>query len=187
MNLNSLISDAFGSRSTADRPSVQLALDGEPIYLHYFNATVKMVNKTEDMSGQDGNTNKSSKGTKAKELYITGLIPFNRPEWLTALFQLAEAKDEKGDFKKYRISSMTAEAVNFREGYFGDEISAVEKNAQGWDISFKLSEVNSIAEKRAKQAKKPTAKTQTAKGKGKKASKKKSSGGGDSGFMIVED
>lgn len=144
-------------------PSVQLALNGQPIYLQKFLATVKVVREVEDMSGQNSSTSKSEKGVKAKELHITGLIPFRHADWLKTLFKLAEAEDKKGEQVKYRITNTTAETVNMREGFFVGEVSAVEENVQGWTISFTLSEKNSIAEKKEAQEKKkrPKAKAKT--------------------------
>lgn len=142
------------------KPSVQLALNGKPVYLHNFIATVKVSREEEDMSGQKSSTKKSDKGVKAKEISITGLIPFRYKEWLSDLFSLAEATDSKGEQVKYRITNISAEAVNMREVQFSGEISASEQSVQGWTVSFTLREVNSVAEKKEQRTKKPKAKVQ---------------------------
>ena len=142
-------------------PSVQLALNGTPIYLHNILMSVSVKREEKDMSGQKSSTKKSDKGVKAKELSVTGFIPYNRKDWLTQLFNLAESEDGKGEQSKYRVSCTVAEAVNMREVQFSGEVSATEQNGQlGWAISFTLREVNSVAEKKDQRKKKPKAKVQ---------------------------
>lgn len=142
------------------KPSVQLALNGKPIYLFNFLATAKVSRQEQDMSGQKSSTKKSDKGVKAKEITITGLIPFREKTWLTDLFALAEATDSKGEQVKYRLTNITAESINMREVQFSGEITAVEQSVQGWNVSFTLREVNSVAEKKEQRTKKPKAKVQ---------------------------
>ncbi|AWI51421.1 hypothetical protein DDU33_07955 [Actinobacillus porcitonsillarum] len=148
------------------KPSVQLALNGKPIYLHNILMTVSVRREEKDMSGQKSSTKKSDKGVKAKELNVSGVIPYSHKEWLTQLFQLAEAESGKGEQVKYRVSAIIAEAVNMREVQFSDDVSAVDAgNRLAWNVSFKLKEVNSVAEKKESRKKKPKAKTQSEKAK----------------------
>lgn len=145
----------------ARNPSVQLALNGTPIYLHNIMMSVSVKREEKDMSGQKSSTKKSDKGVKAKELNVTGFIPYARKEWLTDLFNLAESEDEKGEQSKYRVSCTIAEAVNMREVQFSGEVTAAEQSGQlGWAISFTLREVNSVAEKKDQRKKKTKAKAQ---------------------------
>lgn len=145
----------------ARNPSVQLALNGTPIYLHNIMMSVSVKREEKDMSGQKSSTKKSDKGVKAKELNVTGFIPYARKEWLTDLFNLAESEDEKGEQSKYRVSCTIAEAVNMREVQFSGEVTAAEQSGQlGWSISFTLREVNSVAEKKDQRKQKPKAKAQ---------------------------
>ncbi|OBY51093.1 hypothetical protein BBB48_06725 [Haemophilus parainfluenzae] len=142
-------------------PSVQLALNGTPIYLHNIMMSVSVKREEKDMSGQKSSTKKSDKGVKAKELNVTGFIPYDRKEWLTDLFNLAESEDGKGEQSKYRVSCTIAEAVNMREVQFSGEVTAAEQSGQlGWAISFTLREVNSVAEKKDQRKQKPKAKAQ---------------------------
>lgn len=142
-------------------PSVQLALNGKPVYLHNILMSVSVKREEKDMSGQKSSTKKTDKGVKAKELNVSGIIPYNRKEWLTDLFNLAEAEDGKGEQVKYRVSSITAEAVNMREVQFSNEVQAQELKEQlAWQISFTLREVNSVAEKKERRKPKPKAKAQ---------------------------
>lgn len=123
--------------------------------------SVSVKREEKDMSGQKSSTKKSDKGVKAKELNVTGFIPYSQKEWLTKLFNLAESEDGKGEQSKYRVSCTIAEAVNMREVQFSGEVSAIEQNGQlGWAISFTLREVNSVAEKKDQRKKKPKAKAQ---------------------------
>ncbi len=145
----------------ARNPSVQLALNGTPIYLHNIMMSVSVKREEKDMSGQKSSTKKSDKGVKAKELNVTGFIPYARREWLTDLFNLAESEDGKGEQSKYRVSCTIAEAVNMREVQFSGEVTAAEQSGQlGWAISFTLREVNSVAEKKDQRKQKPKAKAQ---------------------------
>lgn len=177
-------------------PSVQLTLNGEPVHLMNFLATVRMSRESEDMSGQENSTSKADKGVKAKELHIQGLVPFNRREWLSRIFQLAESEDEKGNQTIYRIANLTAETVNLREGVFVGEVAAEEQNVQGWSVSFTLAEQNSVGEKKAKKREKPTAKSpkekatkpkKTTKPKKSSTAKSKKGNAGDSGFTVFLD
>lgn len=143
-------------------PSVQLALNGKPIYLNNILISISLRREEKDMSGQKSSTKKSDKGIKAKELSVSGLIPYNRREWLTELFKLAESEDSKGEQEKYRISCVTAEVVNMREVQFSDTISAQElQDKLAWQVSFTLREINSIAEKKEQRKTKPKAKVQS--------------------------
>lgn len=159
-------------------PSIQLALNGQAIYLRGFKATVKVSREEKDTSGQASSTARSDKGVKAKELNITGQIPFRNAEWLKTLFQLAEATDSKGEQVQYRISNMTAEAVNMRMGVFSGEVQATQETGQSWSVSFTLKEKDSVAEKTAQRKAKPTKKTKTDK-KGKVTKGASGSGGSD--------
>ncbi|MGC6378157.1 hypothetical protein ACNO7L_10200 [Bisgaard Taxon 45] len=142
-------------------PSVQLALDGKPIYLHDININASVKREDKDMSGQKSSTKKTDKGVKAKELNVIGVIPYDRKEWLTNLFNLAEAENEKGEQVTYRVSCLIAEAINMREVQFTGTVNATETGGRlAWSVSFTLREVNSIAEKKEQRKPKPKAKTQ---------------------------
>lgn len=142
-------------------PSVQLALNGQAIYMYGLMTSVSVKREQKDMSGSKSSTKKSEKGVKAKELQVTGIIPYDKKEWLTTLFNLAEAETGKGEQSKYRVSSVTAEAVNMREVQFADSVTAQEmEDRLAWQVSFTLREVNSVAEKKEARKAKPQVKTQ---------------------------
>lgn len=142
-------------------PSVQLALDGTPIYLRNFKASLSLTRDSEDMSGKKSGTERSDKGVKAKKLQVSGTIPYANADWLQTLLQFAEAVTGKNEQKKYRLSNRTADAANMRECVFSGDLSVSEGTTQAWDVSFELVEQNSVAEKKEKRAKKPTAKKQS--------------------------
>ena len=137
------------TQENKNNPSVQLALNGTPIYMYNLMSSVSVKREQKDMSGSKSSTKNTEKGVKAKELQVSGIIPYDRKEWLTTIFKLAEAETGKGEQEKYRVSSVTAEAVNMREVQFADSVSAQEmENRLAWQVSFTLREVNSVAEKK---------------------------------------
>lgn len=146
------------------RPSVQLALNGKPVYLLKPIMSVTVKREEADMSGRQSSTKKADKGVKAKEMTVSGLIPYREKQWLTDLFNFAEATEKSGEQTKYRVSSVSAEAVNMREVQFSGSISATEQeDAMAWQVSFTLKEVNSVSEKKEKRKAKPKKKVQTEK------------------------
>lgn len=146
--------------ASASLPSVQLALDGTPVYLRNFRCSLSMERASEDMSGQKSGTKRADKGAKAKKLSVRGVIPYANAEWLADLLKLAESTDEKNEQKAYRVSNRTATAANMRECVFSGTLTIEEGTMQAWDVSFELVEKNSVAEKKEKRTKKPTAKKQ---------------------------
>ncbi|EJU8655309.1 DNA-binding protein, partial [Salmonella enterica] len=66
-----------------------LALNGQAIPLQRLSVSVKLNIRDKDASGQSSSTATSEQGVKAKELQVSGLIPFNQPESLTLIFRLA--------------------------------------------------------------------------------------------------
>lgn len=146
------------------RPSIQLALNGKPIYLLKPMISVSVKREEADMSGRQSSTKKADKGVKAKEMTVSGLIPYREKQWLTDLFNFAEATEKSGEQTKYRVSSVSAEAVNMREVQFSGSISATEQeDAMAWQVSFTLKEVNSVSEKKEKRKTKPKKKVQAEK------------------------
>lgn len=143
-------------------PAVQLALNGKPVYLNNITISASVKRDDPDMSGQKSSTKKTDKGVKAKELNVSGLIPYRYKEWLTDLFNLAEAENAKGEQEKYRVSCMLAEVINMREVQFS---GAVNVNPEGgklaWAVSFTLKEINSVAEKKDQRKPKPAVKVQS--------------------------
>ncbi|EDV6094750.1 DNA-binding protein, partial [Salmonella enterica] len=99
-----------------------LALNGQIIPLKRLSVSVKLNIKDKDASGKSSSTATSEQGVKAKELQVSGLIPFETPEALTLLFRLAEAKTASGAQQVYRIGNMDAKTVNMQQGIFSGAV-----------------------------------------------------------------
>lgn len=105
--------------------------------------------KDKDQSGQTSGTQKSEGGIKAKELNVSGLIPFRNSEDLSRLFSLAEGVDDGGKQIVYRVSNTTATAINMRQATFTGRLSAPESESlRAWNVSFTLREYSSVPEKK---------------------------------------
>ncbi|PKG57747.1 hypothetical protein [Shewanella sp. GutDb-MelDb] len=125
----------------------QIALDGELISLKSCKVALSMQLAEQDMSGQSSSTASSEQGDKAKELKVTGLIPFTDKWQLSRLFELATAKDEAGNRLVRRIGSGLSRAVKIRQVKFFGQISAPEHpTLLAWNVSFQLREYLSIPE-----------------------------------------
>ncbi|MBR7631199.1 hypothetical protein KAT72_19815, partial [Aeromonas popoffii] len=66
-----------------------LTLDGEPIIMKSMRVSASMQFQDKDQSGQTSSTSSAEQGAKAKELDISGLIPFKEERMLSRLFELA--------------------------------------------------------------------------------------------------
>ncbi|EJY9524073.1 DNA-binding protein [Salmonella enterica] len=125
-----------------------LALNGQAIPLQRLSVSVKLNIRDKDASGQSSSTATSEQGVKAKELQVSGLIPFNQPESLTLIFRLAEAKGSNGAQQVYRIGNLDARAVNMQQGIFSGAVGATpEQGLMAWKVDFTLKEKLSSAEK----------------------------------------
>ncbi|GIU12876.1 DNA-binding protein [Shewanella sp. MBTL60-007] len=125
----------------------QIALDGELINLKSCKIELSMQLAEQDMSGQSSSTASSEQGDKAKELKVTGLIPFTDKAQLSRLFELAIAKDEAGNRVVRRVGSELARMVKIRQVKFCGLISAPEHPTfLAWNVSFQLREHLSVPE-----------------------------------------
>lgn len=142
--------------------TIILALDGEAITLKDMKTTLTMQFQEQDQSGQTSSTAKAEQGIKAKEMRISGLIPFSKPDILKRLFELASAMDSAGKQKVYRVASMSGSAVGLREASFSGQLDAPEQDGKmAWLVTFTLREFKSVPEKKqARAASKAAAKTQ---------------------------
>lgn len=129
--------------------SVQLTLNGETVKMMGLKIEAVLPFKDKDQSGQTSGTQKSEGGIKAKELNVSGLIPFGNSAYLTHLFSLAEAVDSGGKQVVYRVSNLTASAINLRQATFTGRLSAPESDTlRAWNVSFTLREYSSVPEKK---------------------------------------
>ncbi|MBU9809544.1 hypothetical protein J1785_07260 [Rahnella sp. SL6] len=137
-----------------------LALNGEAIPLMNLKVTPTMQFAEKDQSGQSSSTANAEQGIKAKELRISGMVPFRNVAVFKRLFELAEAKDASGALQTYRVANLTAQAINFREATFTGAIDAPAQDGKmAWLITFTLREKVSVAEKKEARAGSKTAAT----------------------------
>lgn len=143
-----------------------LALNGEGIVLKEMKVTVSMSYQDKDQSGQTSSTANAEQGIKAKELRISGLVPFSEPQILKRIFELGSARDSAGKLQVYRVAHLAARSVNFREGTFTANIDAPQQDGKmAWLVTFTLREKLSVDEKKQERAAgKASAKKQTAGG-----------------------
>lgn len=134
----------------------QIALDGELINLKSCKMELSMQLAEQDMSGQTSATGSTEQGDKAKEIRVTGLIPFTDKAQLSRLFELATERDAAGDRVIRRIGADIARAVKVRQVKFCGNVSAPEhQTLMAWSVSFALREhlsIPEVAEQRQPQA-----------------------------------
>ncbi|NNS05983.1 hypothetical protein [Erwinia sp. JH02] len=129
------------------------ALDGEGILLKSIRITLSMAFEEKDQSGQTSSTATAEQGIKAKELRVSGLVPFSTPEVLKRIFELASARDGGGKLKVYRIACLETRNVNFREGTFTGNIDAPRQDKEmAWLVTFTIKERLSVDEKKQARA-----------------------------------
>lgn len=141
----------------------QIALDGELINLKSCKMELSMQLADQDMSGQTSATGSSEQGDKAKELRISGLIPFTDSAQLARLFELASAKDGSGNRVVRRLGATIGRTVKIRQVKFHGTVSAPEhQTLMAWQVSFSLREhlsVPEVTEQRQTKAAASTAQT----------------------------
>lgn len=129
--------------------TAMLTLDGEPIVMKSMRVSASMQFQDKDNSGQTSATSSSEQGEKAKELDISGLVPFKDEQTLSRLFELAGAKEAGGQRHIYRVGSLLAKSVKVRQAKFAGRITASEQEGLlAWQVQFTLREHNSVPEKR---------------------------------------
>ena len=139
-----------------------LALNDKKIEGKNITVSAVMQFNESDMSGQSSATDISEKGAKAKELGVSMLVPFANSAWLTQLVAMAEAVDDTGARKKYRINNITAKALKIRQVVFVGQLTAPEQETiNAWRVTFKLREFLSVPERKESRAKIPAAQQQS--------------------------
>ena len=138
--------------------SAMLTLDGEPIAMSSMRISLSMQFQDKDQSGQTSATSKAEQGAKAKELDVSGLIPYKDQDKLARLFELADLKGDGGQRHVFRVGSLLAKAVKIRQAKFTGRITASEQEGLlAWQVSFTLSDHNSVPEKREQRLPKAAA------------------------------
>lgn len=126
---------------------MSLVLNGQKIIGHDIKVSATLPIAGEDISGQSSYSDSAETGDKPKQITVNMQIRFNQAESLTALVNLAEAKDSIGRRETYTIQNQTAEAMRIRKVKFQGDMSVREdESLQLWRIAFRLSEVRSVPE-----------------------------------------
>lgn len=126
-----------------------LRLNDKEIKGHELKVSMSLALTAEDASGQSSSTATAETGDKPKQMAVKLSIKYKDAEDLTALIDLAEAKNETGERLKYDVVNDTAEAVNIRKANFMGGLSVREdETLKMWRVSFKLSEIQSVAEQK---------------------------------------
>ncbi|PSW99566.1 hypothetical protein [Photobacterium iliopiscarium] len=115
--------------------------------------TIKLPFGDSDLSGQSSSTTSAETGTKAKELSVSLIVPFENKEWLTAIDILAEAQDKTtGARTVYRVGHDAANAIKFYEAKFSGELTIRElEDTQGWQVGFMMKEHLSVPERKSQR------------------------------------
>lgn len=131
---------------------MSIALDGwnVPGFETRVNAGVKLAGG--DMSGLGSFSLSSDQGVKSGTLTVNTKIPFNESASLALLISKAKALDENGARIIYTVNNELAAAYKIRKAKFDGDISASEiENKKGWQVAFKLVEVQSVSEREQQQ------------------------------------
>ncbi|BCS89954.1 hypothetical protein PSDVSF_31960 [Pseudodesulfovibrio sediminis] len=121
--------------------------------------------RASDASGETSSTDEVDKGTKAKKLPVSLVIPFTNETDLKQLIRVAEAK-KNGTRKVYTITNRTANVAGIRQVRFAEGFSWQEKDGlHAWDVSFTLKEYLSNPERVEQRETKSASVVQTSQGK----------------------
>lgn len=121
--------------------------------------------RASDASGETSSTDEVDKGTKAKKLPVSLVIPFSNEADLKRLIRVAEAK-ENGTRKVYTITNQTANVAGIRQVRFAEGFNWQEKDGLlAWDVSFTLKEYLSNPERVEQREKKAAPVVQVSLGK----------------------
>ena len=130
---------------------MSLFLDDAEIKGSSLKLTATLSLAGEDISGESSSTAIAETGDKPKQLSVSLLIKYLNSEDVNFIVNLAEAKDDNGVRVAYEINNYTADAMNIRKVRFLGDVSVREdESLELWRVTFKLSEVKSVAE--AKEA-----------------------------------
>lgn len=139
-----------------------LRLNNQEVLGQEMKINIKLPFGDSDLSGQGSGTDTAEQGMKAKELTVSMLIRFDKVEWLTSLTDLAESLEENGSRTIYRIGNDAAEAMKFYQAKFTGEVNLTEQESiNAWSVTFTLTEVLSVPERKAQRDEIKPAKQQT--------------------------
>ena len=131
---------------------MSIALDGwnVPGFETRVNAGIKLAGG--DMSGFGSFALSSDQGVKPGTLTVNTKIPFDQESDLALLISKAKALDENGARIIYTINNALAQTYKIRKAKFDGEVKATElEDKRGWQVAFKLVEVQSVSEREQQQ------------------------------------
>lgn len=115
--------------------------------------TATVETPTDDLSGNTDSTDKADKGVKPKKLNVSFSLRYTEKALLTALVELAEARDGGGEAIKYAVVSTLATVLRIRQAQFNGQVSIDQDDTlRCWHITFSLSEFRSVPEASAGRA-----------------------------------
>lgn len=139
-----------------------LRLNNKELQGKEIEINLKMPFGDADLSGTGSGTDSAEEGTKAKEMTVNFLIPYNKPEWLTELTNLAESTESDGSRTIYRIGYDGALAMKFYQAKFVGEVKVSEqKDTSAWRVNFSMKEKLSVPERQDQRNTLPPAQQQT--------------------------
>ncbi|MFH0274882.1 baseplate complex protein [Vibrio jasicida] len=139
-----------------------LELNNQKIRGKEIRINIKLPFGDSDLSGTGSGTDSAEEGTKAKEMTVNMLVPFDSPEWLTELVDLAESTDENGARTVYRIGNDAAKAMKFYQAKFTGEVNINEQEqTNAWLVNFAMKEKLSVPERKQQREPMPAAAQQT--------------------------
>lgn len=127
-----------------------LRLNNKMVNGKEMNISIKLPFKDSDLSGQGSGTETAETGTKAKEMTVSLVVPFEYPQWLTEITEFAEAIDKTtGRRLVYRIGNEAADAMKFYQACFSGELNVIElTDPLAWKVSFSMREKLSVPERK---------------------------------------
>lgn len=139
-----------------------LRLNNKEIRGKEIEVNIKMPFGDADLSGTGNGTDAAEEGTKAKEMTVNLLIPYDEPDWLTELVTLAESTESDGSRTIYRIGDDAALAMKFYQAKFVGEVNtSTQKDIRAWRVNFSMKEKLSVPERQEQRNTLPPAQQQT--------------------------
>lgn len=129
---------------------MSLRLNNKMVNGKEMNISIKLPFNDSDLSGQGSGTETAETGTKAKEMTVSLIVPFESAQWLTEITEFAEAIDKTtGRRLVYRIGNEAASAMKFYLASFSGELNVVElTDPLAWKVSFSMREKLSVPERK---------------------------------------
>ena len=140
-----------------------LALNNTQINGHNLTVRANFRIDSKELSGQSSATDRSEQGFKPMTLAVSLTIPYDKPNDLSRLLELARSTCTDGKQTVYNIVNNTARTCKIRQVTFTDNFTAGQDGSlQQWQVNFTLVEYRSVPEKTEQRQDKPAATAQTA-------------------------